>query len=207
MSRYVKKSLNAGEEVVIKAKKSWWYITWPSVLLVGAVVALVLLIPIISDLAETVTVGVPFIDDMLPAIFQYVLPILLGVVLGLLTFIPFYRHLINFLTMQLVLTNKRIISKVGFFRIRSMDIPLSKVDHIEIRSSIIGDLLRCYELQICSISGTDVALKKRRRSIRNFYGVTNAKKFREALQNSIEQFASEDRKMQAQEIALAMRGY
>lgn len=205
MSRYVRKSLTDGEEVVIKAKKSWWYITWPSVCLAGAVVALIFAIPQIAALAETVKSGVPFIDDILPTIFRYVLPILLGLILGLCTFIPFYRHLINFLTMQLVLTNKRIISKVGLFKIRSMDIPVGKLDHIEVRSTLIGNLLRNYEVQIASVSGSDSMVKKKYRSIRTFSGISNAKKLREAMQNSIEQFAEVSRKRQAQEIALAMR--
>ena len=205
MSRYIKKSLTDDETVVIKAKKSWWYITWPTLCLAGAAVALYFAIPAIMALSETVQVGTPFIDKMLPAIFNYVLPILLGLILGLCTLIPFYKHLVTILTLQVVLTNKRLISKVGLFRIRALDIPVEKLDHIEIRSTLIGSLVRNFEVEIASVSGADGTMKIRKKTVRTFCGISNAKKLRNVLQQVIEQHADAMRKLQAQEIASAMR--
>lgn len=205
MSRYIKKSLTEGEEVIIKAKKSWWYITWPTICLIGAVVALVFAIPPIAALADTVTVNVPIIDRMLPYVFKYALPVLLGLILGLCTFIPFYRHWVTFLTLQLVLTNKRLISKVGLFSIRSLDIPVDKLDHIEIRHTLFGGWVHNYDVEIASVSGTDGVIQKNKKTVRTFCGISNAKKLREALQNAVEQHAEASRKLQAQEIASAMR--
>lgn len=207
MSRYVRKSLSDGEEIVVKARKSWWYITWPSLCLACAVFAIIFATPQIAKLADTVTSGVPFIDKMLPTIFTYVLPALLGVVLGLATFIPFYRHLITFLTLQVVLTNKRLISKVGLFRIRALDIPVDKIDHIEVRSSLIGNLLHNFDVEIASVSGTDGVVQRGKKTVRTFCGIANARKLRDAVQEIVEKHADEHRKLQAKEIANAMRSY
>ena len=206
MSRYVRKSLTDGEQVIIKARKSWWYITWPTLCFIGAIVALVVAIPEITALSETVSSDVPFIAKCLPVVFNYVLPAILALVLGLCTFIPFYRHLITFLTLQLVLTNKRIISKVGLFRIRTLDIPIDKIDHVEVRASLFGNLLRSFEVEIASVSGTDGVISGKRRSVRTFCGISNAKKLRNAVIDEIEQFTSTTRRQQAREIANAMRG-
>ncbi len=204
MSRYIRKSLTDGEEVIIKAKKSWWYIVWPAICLVGAVVALIFAIPAIAALADTVVTNVPMIDRVLPAVFKYVLPGLLGLILGLCTLLPFCKHLITFLTLQLVLTNKRLISKVGLFRIRALDIPIDRLDHIEVRSTLFGDWFRNYDVEIASVSGADGVISRKQKTVRTFCGISNAKKMREALQQAVEQHADTGRKLQAQEIAQAM---
>lgn len=205
MSRYVKKSLADDEEIIAKAKKSWWYITWPTVLFVGAIVGLVFAIPQITNMAQTVKSGVAFVDACLPAIFNHVLPIVLSAVLGLCAFIPFYRHLVTFLTLQLVLTNKRLISKVGLFRIRALDIPVDKIDHIEVRSTLLGNLLHSYEVEIASVSGADGVIAQKRKNVRTFCGISNAKALRSAILEVIDTYAQNERRQQAREIASAMR--
>ncbi len=204
MSRYVKKSLTEGEEIIIKAKKSWWFITWPIICFVGAVVALIFAIPPIVDLAETVTSDIPFLATFLSVLFKYILPILLGLILGLSTFIPACKHLITALTLQVVLTNKRLISRVGLFRTRALDIPIDKIDHVEVRASLFGNWFHDYEVEIASVSGTDGVIAGRRKSIRTFCGISNAKKLRESVIETLEQHADVSRRMQAKEIAFAL---
>lgn len=205
-SRYVRNSLGEDEHVVVKAKKSWWYITWPTLLLAIAVAAMVLLVPILKGLQENIQpTGITPIDNMIPVLFNWVLPIAAGLILALPIFVVFWKHLLTILTLQVVLTDKRLISRVGLFRIRALDIPADKLDHIEIRAGWLGNLLHSYDVEIASVSGADGVIKRSKKSVRTFCGISNAKELRKKMQVVVDEHAQTARRLQAQEIAGAIR--
>lgn len=121
------------------------------------------------------------------------------------TAIGFIKKLCTFFSLELALTNKRVIGKIGLLSKNSLDFHLDKIDHVQIKSSFLGNLLKYYSLSIASVGGAgyDTA-KNRERNKELFVGIKNAQDFKEMATSAIELHAEEARKAQAEEIARAM---
>lgn len=196
MSNYIERNLNNKETIVISAKKNWLYLL-PSILLmvVFLVVAIVVQVKV-SDLLGQ-------IDDiegikLYPSIVIWVLFLLIGV-------LPFVSRLLKFLSINLALTNKRLIGKVGVLKLKTVDVPIDKLDRVGVEAGFWGNLLHYYSLTVLSVGGggADFAPSKKGKG-NGFVGISNAQEFKNAVTAAIEQHADEARKKQAEEIAKAM---
>lgn len=66
--------------------------------------------------------------------------------------------ILNVTTTELAITNKKVIGKVGFIRRVSIDLPLTKLESINIDQGIIGRLLGYGKVSIRGIGGTNVSI-------------------------------------------------
>lgn len=199
MGKYAEKNLAVGENIILKAKKSIWQILFPILWTLLLVV---------------VAVVVTLLKDNIVVEGNEALPIIITVVAWALAFclgiVPFCVRLISFFTFNLAITNRRVIYKVGVLRLKYADIPLDKVDHVEIRVGLISSWFKNYNLQIVSVAGvTNNTNGKQKTALIGtfiFKGIDNAKAFKDAVTAAVEQRAIEARRHQALVIAKALQG-
>lgn len=66
--------------------------------------------------------------------------------------------IINVTSTELAITNKKLIGKVGFIRRSSIDIPLSKIESINIDQGIIGRILGYGKVAVRGTGGNSVSI-------------------------------------------------
>ncbi len=119
--------------------------------------------------------------------------------------IPFLQRLLRWLSIDLALTNKRVVGKLGILRINALDFHIDKIDHVQIKASIFGNLFHYYSLRIVSVGGAGFDNRRNRANKDTFVGISNAQDFKDSVTRAIELHAEEARKAQAEEIARAMK--
>lgn len=114
-------------------------------------------------------------------------------VMGILIFCS---NVLKFLSMELVVTNKRVFGRIGMFRRISIDIYIDKVNQVEIKETFMGNLLNYASILVKSNVN-----EKKKKDDDVFAGISNAKEIKDRVMEMIEQHAQEARKKQAQELA------
>lgn len=200
MSQYVENHLGRNEQIVLKAKKNILYLLpwmlWMLAWLVAAIVA--------QNYVNDMESGASSLSDA-DGIGQ-TLTIIIWVLFGLCGVLVFVRKLLYFLSLNLALTNKRVVGKMGILRVYSVDITIDKIDNVQIKASILGNLFRYYEMRVASVGGvgSDASAFRKRRNGNIFVGISNAQAFKDAVTAAVEQHAEEARAAQAEAIARAM---
>jgi uncharacterized membrane protein YdbT with pleckstrin-like domain len=98
-----------------------------------------------------------------------ILPILIGIGTGI-------SAAITYASSEFGVTNKRVLIKVGFIRIDSIETLLSKIESIQVHQTILGRILGYGSIVICGTGGTKDP----------FNGIDNPLQFRKAVQEQIE---------------------
>lgn len=156
-----------------------------------------------GDKAEAEEAGMGFLQSLLVNGGTYV-NIVLWVLVILIGVVPFVRRLLLWLSINLALTNKRIVGKVGILRVNSLDFHLDKIDHVQIKASIFGNLFHYYTLRVVSVGGAGFDNGRTKTDKDTFVGISNAQEFKDMATRAIEVHAEEARRAQAEEIARAM---
>lgn len=221
MSQYVENHLGRNETIVLKAEKNILYLLmpflWMVLMVVGAAVAQYFL----NDLSNSVQ-REPTFDEFLAdpgamvdqgtrelAEAVYLpLTIIVWVAFGLIGVLPFVKSLLTFLSLNLALTNKRVVGKFGILSIVAIDITIDKIDHVALSASAFGNLFKYYSLSVVSVGGAggDLSGSHRRKRGSSFVAIKNAQEFKDAVALAVEQHAEEARVAQAEAIARAMGG-
>jgi uncharacterized membrane protein YdbT with pleckstrin-like domain len=186
---YVEKNLRKGEQEVVRAKISIWWLMPKIVQLAVCVViaALIsfLLVPKIGvegDAGETIALVLNLLGWA-------------GVVV-LFGVLPLIMRFVVIKTTYLTVTNKRVVGKQGILKVQTLDIPVDKVDNVSFRAGMWGNIFHYYTLAIKSVGSEGW----------EFRALSNAQKFKDSVNDAIEKHAEEARKAQAEQIALAMNG-
>src|SRR5450830_1457170 len=66
--------------------------------------------------------------------------------------------IINIVTTELAVTNKKIIGKTGFIRRESIDMPLSKLESVTVDQGIVGRIFGYGRVSIRGIGGNRVSI-------------------------------------------------
>lgn len=66
--------------------------------------------------------------------------------------------IINVVTTELAVTNKKVIGKTGFISRTSIDLPLSKLESINIHQDILGRVFRYGTVSIHGVGGSNVKI-------------------------------------------------
>lgn len=66
--------------------------------------------------------------------------------------------ILNVLTTELAVSNKKIIGKVGFIRRTSVDLPLSKLESININQGVFGRIFNYGTVGFRGVGGNDIAI-------------------------------------------------
>src|SRR5205085_1676191 len=100
-----------------------------------------------------------------------------------------YDFLVSFIrykTSDFVLTNKRVLVKVGFIRRTSVETFLQKVEGIQVDQSIAGRILNFGTIVICGTGGS-----------RDYFArIANPLEFRKRVQQQIEQVLEQQQSQQ-----------
>lgn len=123
-------------------------------------------------------------------------PWILGILFCWLLFIPTIKAIIKTIQwskMELAITSRRVIGKVGVINTKGMDAPLDKVQNASVSSGFWGKILGFGTVVIDTAAGKYT-----------FVGVKHADEFKGTLMAQIEQAQEDKMKMQAEEMAKAM---
>jgi hypothetical protein len=88
----------------------------------------------------------------------------------------FFSDLISFYYSEYVITNRRVLMKVGFIRQRSLEIYLEKIEGIVVEQNIIGRILNFGTVMISGVGGTKDP----------YYFIPDPLKFRSLVQQQME---------------------
>lgn len=102
---------------------------------------------------------------------------------------------IMFSKVELAITNKRVIGKVGVIKTDSLDAPLNKIQNVSVKYTFWGKIFNSGIVNINTAAG-ELA----------FYYVKNADAFKSAIMAQIDQYEEDRVKQQASEMAAAMKG-
>lgn len=175
---YIESNLRKEEQVVVRAKISWWTLVAPALLAIVAWVGVFVLMGKIevSDKDAQSIITIVFL------------------VLGFLFTIPLIKRVLINATTHLAVTNKRVIGKVGVLKVDTIDYPVDKIDNVSYNAGFFGNIFKYATVQIGSVSGEKKSIG----------AIGNAQVFKNSVTDAIEKHAEEARKAQAAEIAAAM---
>ena len=100
---------------------------------------------------------------------------------------------IDYLNMELSVTDKRVIGKAGFVSSASLDAPLNKIQNVTVTSGLLGKIFNFGTVEV-QTAGDAIA----------FAGIKDADKFKKFIMNQIDEYENAKIKAQAQELAAAM---
>ena len=172
MSKYVEKNLSDGEKVLCKAKHSVLCIIGSVIWAIILVVAIILLTPILSN-------AITFIPADILSIILWAIFVFAGA-------IPLISRIIELMSEQLVVTQRRIFGKRGIFKVEAVDFPIARIDSIELHTSLLGSICNYYTVIVRTSSNFVKPT--------TFIGIGNAYDFKNSLTEAIEQQAEENRK-------------
>jgi len=119
-----------------------------------------------------------------------------GILLCWLLLIPTIKAIaatIRFNKIELAITNKRIVGKVGVFNTQTLDAPLNKIQNTSTQSKLFGKIFNYGTVQITTAAGQY-----------SFPGVKNVEAFKGMVMNQIEEYEEQRLKDQANQMATAM---
>ena len=175
---YIESNLRKEEQVVVRAKISWWTLVAPALLAIVAWVGAFILMGKTAEIKGEAKQALTYI--LLILAFFFTIPLI-------------KRALIN-ATTHLAVTNKRVIGKVGVLKIDTIDYPVDKIDNVSYNAGFFGNVFKYATVQIGSVSGEK----------KQIGAIGNAQEFKNSVTDAIEKHAEEARKAQAAEIAAAM---
>ena len=121
---------------------------------------------------------------------------IIGILFCWLLLIPTIKAVIatiKFFNIELVVTNKRIVGKVGVINSGALDAPLNKIQNVSTSSGLFGKIFRYGNIVIQTAAGEF-----------RFYGVKHPESFKGIIMNQIDQYEEDKIKQQATEMAQAM---
>lgn len=178
---YVERNLGKDEQIVLRAKINWLALLVP---IIGAVAWEVIMV-FARRWAENMVFNSDDADSLKTGV---------TILCQLFAFLPVLARFLVLVTTKLVITNKRVVGKVGILKVDTIDFPIEKIDNVTYNAGVFGNLFKYYTLVVTGTSGDKKTVKM----------VANALKFKNAINEAIEAHAEEARKAQASEIAAAM---
>ena len=119
-----------------------------------------------------------------------------GILLCWLLLIPTIKAIIatvQFFNIDLAITNKRIVGKVGVLNTSALDAPLNKIQNVSVNQPFFGKIFNYGDITIQTASGHF-----------RFYAIKNANEFKSDVFAQIDQYEEDRIKQQASEMASAM---
>lgn len=195
MSEYIKRNLGPDEKVIMVAERNF-------LCFIPMLLSIVIQVIILSYTKRFVLYIDSLIGLSMPSDMVQIFSI--GVIVCCApVIIKNILRIISVLNTQLVITNKRVLGKVGVLSIKALDYPIEKVDHVSLSAGIFGNLFKYYDLYIKSVGDGTNSFGGEHSGIK-FSGIKNATEFKNHITLAIEQHAEEARRLQAEEIAKAM---
>ncbi len=112
----------------------------------------------------------------------------------LIPIIPAIKKTLNYFNTELAVTNKRVIGKAGFIKSAALDAPLNKIQSVSVASGFGGKIFGYGNIKI-QMAGDSIV----------FCGIKKPDEFKKFLMNRIEEYDNERIKLQAEQLANAMK--
>ncbi len=112
----------------------------------------------------------------------------------LIGFVWMVRDIIWFLTTKLTITSKRVTGKRGFVNTNQLDSPLNKINGVQVRQGLFGQLFNYGTISITTAS-----------TVFSYAYIDHPNDFRNALNNQIEAFDEARIEQQAKKLAEAVK--
>ncbi len=109
--------------------------------------------------------------------------------------IPLIVRIIKHNHIELAITNKRIVGKIGVFNTKSLDSPLNKIQNCSVKQTFGGKIFNFGTVVVNTAAGEYC-----------FEGVKSANDFKNAVMAQIEQYEEDRTRQQAEQMARAMAG-
>ena len=121
-----------------------------------------------------------------------------GILFFWLLFIPLFKAIaatIRFKNIELGITNKRIIGKVGVFNTQTLDAPLNKIQNVGEKQTFFGKIFNFSTITISTAAGEYV-----------FDCIKSGSQFKGMVMGQIDQYEEDRIAQQASQMANAMAG-
>ncbi len=121
---------------------------------------------------------------------------LAGILFFWLLLIPLVKAIIatvKFKNIELAITNKRIIGKIGVANTEALDAPLNKIQNVKVTQNFWGKIFNHGVIHISTAAGEY-----------HFMAIKNADAFKRMIMAQIDQYEEDRIKQQAEEMAKAM---
>ena len=119
-----------------------------------------------------------------------------GILLCWLLLIPTIKAIaatIRFAHIELSLTNRRIVGKVGVFNTKALDAPLDKIQNVSAEQKLLGKIFNYSTVTINTAAG-----------VFSFDCIKNGDAFKNMVMAQIDQFEKDKIELQAKQMAAAM---
>ena len=133
---YIERELTEGEQIVLLGRVSWWTIV-PQTLL--AVAVLVVAAVVAAMLAALV-----------PMFWAIALPLVV-----LVWIVMVARQVLRVLTTEIAITDRRVMSKSGILRTEVKVTPLDKVNSVNVRQSVFGNMLDYGDIEVTTATAEE----------------------------------------------------
>ena len=200
MGNYVAQNLGPNEKVVYRARINKLAII-PNI--IGIVFGIALFFILDSSVKTLNDYMVSLGEEAMPEEASIIITVMF-LFISLVIIIANTAALLSIINMELVITNKRVLGKVGVLSIKALDYPIEKIDNVSLNAGLFGRIFNYYNLSVKTAGTSAVNPKTGAAGGINFIGVENAIEFKNHDTIAIEQHAAEARKQQAEEIARAM---
>lgn len=119
-----------------------------------------------------------------------------GILFFWLLFIPLIKAIVatvKFKNIELAVTNKRVVGKVGVASTNALDAPLNKIQNVSVSQGFWGKIFNYGVIRINTAAGDFI-----------FTAVKNVNQFKGVIMSQIDQYEEDRIKQQAAEMANAM---
>ncbi|MBE5737290.1 MAG: PH domain-containing protein [Clostridiales bacterium] len=110
-------------------------------------------------------------------------------------------NILEILSLEVAVTNKRIIGKKGLFNTTAINIPISQISNANVSLSFFGKI---FNYATVEISSTGMKIVKGNSQIMKLKAITNSYEFLNSINSAIDENAEQQRIFQAEAIAKAM---
>lgn len=111
-------------------------------------------------------------------------------------FFTIWKPLVAKLTTHLCITNKKVIGKIGWIKVKTLDAPLNKINNVSVKQGFFGKMIDYGTVRIDTSSG-----------MYEFDYIKHPNDFKSTLFNQIESYEDEKIRKQAQQTALYNKEY
>ena len=133
---YIEHELTPGERIVLLGRVSWWTMVPRTLLALGVLVV------------ASVVAGM--LSALVPAFWLIAVPVVFLLWVAMVA-----REVFRVLTTEIAITDRRVISKTGLFNTEVKVTPLNKVNNVNVKQSLFGNMLDYGDIEVTTATAEE----------------------------------------------------
>ena len=133
---YIEHELTEGEHIILLGRVSWWTIVPRTLLAIAVLIAMIVVAGMLSALV--------------PLFWTIAAPLVLLIWIALVA-----RQVMRVLTTEIAITDRRVMSKTGLLRTEVKVTPLNKVNNVNVKQSMFGNLLDYGDIEVTTATAEE----------------------------------------------------